>query len=903
MFENNELTKEELLEAPEESSASVSNRKRRRRDDTNFECQVCHRIFGRIEHLRRHANSHGEARSFKCVACGKGFNRLYVISENDLFALTKPSEPLTRLLNRDTLQRHELIHQKDPGVSKLKGARACKECAGSKVRCNGTMPCERCTVKQTDCVYPSAASPAQAQDSPSSAISDFPSTPGTSENASSSMLESASFPRQLEQSLPNVGHAVPFPEHHALNVSDTWNYNPHPETASQSNHLPPGSLPTYIHGLSLQDSNGQQTALSPFAGSYSGTEASFEITYTSSLSRDRHASLDQLSRRPRLVPNLRSRTAVMDSNSPTSQLMLASHQGESAHDQSDLRGTFHRSFNPSTSYLSRRRRFNFPLSGDVLPAFQSDDYTSFDMLSEQTYSAIHGSFIAVCTGLTAHQPVYGSSCFPSRKTLNALVKLYFERFHPVMPILHHPTLNLNTSHWILSLVIVTIGSHMSDFEQAEEYSLCLDEFLRRAISALDPHETIDRITLCQTKLLACINQIYSGEESWQESAYNEFLTDLVAFCQLEWKMSEAGFTTFAPEGHEAEFWERWVQLESCRRTGYAIWMLDTMWAYHFQVQPRLTLEDGRIPLPCQEVLWETKSALQWHHIFQFSPPNLTLLSALQTLQDHKDLQSTMGEFSRIILLHGFYHQSWEMERAEIRSQPRPHQMSTFALWRDSVCDSLEVLQWSANNVVNAASGMEHPTILHLHLARIVLFAPFQNICDLAYGMTKEDTSIGTAQMANLRTSIRKWVIEDESKARLAALHAGILLKHIRSFHTNSFYEPSAVLLATLTLWAYGAFTTTAIANRPPLQRRFSDTQGHPISIALDQPLEPDLVRSFIRDGRDMAPTLRGVGSIRGAGGPQRVLLEGSKLVSEIGRFGVGRKVIRVLNNLSLCRSI
>ena len=184
------------------------------------------------------------------------------------------------------------------------------------------------------------------------------------------------------------------------------------------------------------------------------------------------------------MPNLRSRTAVMDSNSPTSQLTLASHQGESAHDQSDLRGTFHRSFNPSTSYLSRRRRFNFPLSGDVLPAFQNDDYTSFDMLSEQTYSAIHRSFIAVCTGLTAHQPVYGSSCFPSRKTLNALVKLYFERFHPVMPILHHPTLNLNTSHWILSLVIVTIGSHMSDFEQAEEYSLCLDEFLRRAISAL-----------------------------------------------------------------------------------------------------------------------------------------------------------------------------------------------------------------------------------------------------------------------------------------------------------------------------------------------------------------------------------------------------------------------------------
>lgn len=51
-----------------------------------------------------------------------------------------------------------------------------------------------------------------------------------------------------------------------------------------------------------------------------------------------------------------------------------------------------------------------------------------------------------------------------------------------MPILHHPTLRLDESHWILGLAVVTIGSHMSDFEQSEDFSLCLDEFLRRAIS-------------------------------------------------------------------------------------------------------------------------------------------------------------------------------------------------------------------------------------------------------------------------------------------------------------------------------------------------------------------------------------------------------------------------------------
>jgi hypothetical protein len=263
----------------------------------------------------------------------------------------------------------------------------------------------------------------------------------------------------------------------------------------------------------------------------------------------------------------------------------------------------------------------------------------------------------------------------------------------------------------------------------------------------------------------------------------------------------------------------------------------------------------------------------------------------------------MGEFSRIILIHGFYHQCWEMASVEIQSQPQPHQISMYTRWRTSASESLDILEWSANNVVNAANGLEHPTLLHLHLARIVLFAPFQTICDLAYGMTKEDSTISSAQMTDLRTSIRKWVVEDSSKARLATLHAGALLRHLHAFHTSSFYEPSAVLLATLTLWAYGSFVTTATSTNPGLQRRYSDTQIHPVSIAIDQPLDPELARYFVRDGRTMIPTLRGVGSIRGPGGPERVLVEGSKLVSEIGRWGSGRKVRRILNNLSLCRSI
>jgi hypothetical protein len=331
-------------------------------------------------------------------------------------------------------------------VSKLKGARACKECASSKVRCNGTLPCERCSSKNAECVYPSAGSP-QTLDSPSSAISDVPSTP------------------------------------HVPNLPNTWTYH-HPEMALQQNQLIPAPLLGYDHGQSPQDSSTQQVAFSPFEGSCAGTEASFEVSYMPHVPRDRHASLDQLTRRPRLIFDMRSKTGVLGSEGLNILPTLNSHREEVTYNHLDAGSSFHRSFTPATNYLSRNRRFNFPLSDDVLPAFQDDAYTSFDLLSEHVYSLIHRQFMSVCTGLTSIQRPYGSSFFPSRKTLNAFVKLYLERFHPVMPILHQPTLNFDRSHWILSLAVVTLGSHMSEFDQCEEYSLCLDEFLRRAMASL-----------------------------------------------------------------------------------------------------------------------------------------------------------------------------------------------------------------------------------------------------------------------------------------------------------------------------------------------------------------------------------------------------------------------------------
>jgi len=142
-------------------------------------------------------------------------------------------------------------------------------------------------------------------------------------------------------------------------------------------------------------------------------------------------------------------------------------------------------------------------------------------------------------------------------------------------------------------------------------------------------------------------------------------------------------------------------------------------------------------------------------------------------------------------------------------------IQTYSKWRNSACDCLDILHWHANSVIGAASGMEHPTVLHLHLARVILLTPFRQITQLAHLMTNEPlpTFEEDFEIPTLKRHIQRWVLEDQHKARLAMIHAGVLFWHVRRFSADAFYEPSSVFLATLALWAYGTFAARTSSGR------------------------------------------------------------------------------------------
>ena len=285
----------------------------------------------------------------------------------------------------------------------------------------------------------------------------------------------------------------------------------------------------------------------------------------------------------------------------------------------------------------------------------------------------------------------------------------------------------------------------------------------------------------------------------------------------------------------------------------------------------------------------------------------------------------MGEFSRILCIHALFRQTWQVEnyfkqplnlwsptaeRQDIKTIEASMPVwlpgiPTYSKWRNSACDCLDILHWHANSVIGAASGLEHPTVLHLHLARVILLTPFWQIVQLAHLLTGERTKETEVQITSTRNHVRRWANDDQHKARLAMIHAGVLFWHVRRYSVDGFYEPSSVFLGTLALWAYGTFAehTSGVVREGESPGDEEDAESlFPTSVQLDRPVDDELVQLYVKRGATMRANITGVGNLCSAKGPGRVLLEGRNLLAGLKRWGCNRKAIRTLSALAeVCR--
>ena len=571
--------------------------------------------------------------------------------------------------------------------------------------------------------------------------------------------------------------------------------------------------------------------------------------------------------------------------------------------------------------------------------FAESSLMSDYLIQDEAYRNIAAAYAKFCIEVTYPVPAFESMEAPSRGLLQHLAFMYFEHFHPTFPIIQISSFRHNASHWLLVLAVASLGSHYVERRGLGMFSLSMHEFIRRVIREMDEYgleSPIDEAIIAQIKVLHSIGTVYCGNEQLRRSGL-KLRQDLALFVQTRQQETPAQQQPAASSGQR---WSTWCEEESRRRAVFGAWLIDSFWVFDLQKRPFLSLEDADRQLPCHEKLWAATDPSEWDSLYRQFPKPPTLIEALRDMYIEKHVLADIGEFGRTLLIYGLICRSREVEayfrqtlshwnpsaQKQVTRDVVPASpiwlpsVSTFAKWRNSACDCLDILHWDANAKIGAASGLEHPTVLHLHLARVLLLTP---ICDiLAFVQSATDTfDRSNPSIATQKARIQRWAVKDQYKARLAMIHAAVLFWHVRRHSANGFYEAPAVGLAALALWAFATFspkkkvrqdeaasqsdstaTSKSSRNRSGALAEILDDEEDEDAccdiILLDRPTDDELVQSFVRRGHALRAHMSGVGDLYGERGPEKVLLRGQKLLSSLNCWRVADSWHRLLKQLA-----
>ena len=593
---------------------------------------------------------------------------------------------------------------------------------------------------------------------------------------------------------------------------------------------------------------------------------------------------------------------------------------------------------------------SFSLSGTSLDIGHEIVY-----LSEGSYDQLRQAYEQCCMTPSLLWDAFEQVAFPPLPVFDRLIQSYRENFDQVMPFMHWSSLKDQALHWTVVAAMSAIGSRYVDHDQSYVFARSMQEFVRRISTWLESkHGSLgmNPTDSARFTLLHAVGVTYGGDLTTgshtlglqHKLAYNfELLLQ-------QWRDGTPHASSQGSGGSTVSAYLRWREQESILRLAHGLWLLDCMLVYHLQRRAVLTIADLSLPLPCHERMWNAQDAHQWEVARQdqsLSTPPPRLLRALEELYIEKRLAKDRGEYARIIMVHGLFQRSWEVERyySNPLSQWQPvaqrqsgndvlpkepiwlPSIPAFAKWQNSACDALDILHWQANATIGQASGLEHPTVLHLHMARIVLLVPYQQIVRLAELMTKPSLARGSQDPVSLvgglmdspeAVEIRRWAVSHQYKARLAVIHAGVVTWHIRRYAIDAFYEAPAVALAALTLWAFGVFAKSGATpahnarERPtsggPSIANFRSTNGpEPEAskndtceiILLDRPTDDELVQQFIKSGNTMQAHISGLGDLYQASTPEKVLVHGCKLLGQSRRcWSVASRWMTLLYQLS-----
>jgi hypothetical protein len=360
--------------------------------------------------------------------------------------------------SRDTLQRHLAVHDQAPirarKVSR-RAARACIYCVRSKQRCSGSCPCERCTRKDLDCLFPEGSGQASVS---SQNVLPAASNDSALIQGSQNMIESSS--NQLQVSEEISGSSI------------------RPQRASSTNPAPtdqqdaPLAFPDADEAPNFQAECGSmfEPLLWPL---YDNDMESYNMAPLYDTPDGAETDLLTSNYYFGDIPG----RAGFHTPSPASPFGVSSSERRRGRGRPSEIAT-----PPSLNLEFSIEDIHNPVQATVATdadtqerdILVSEDFRHISPLSASSYQEL----CEFCAGLFQGTADIPCPRLPSLEILNVFAQLYFEHFHEGFPLLHQGTFEIRKSSLLLYLVVATLGSQYSSLPSRARYRTVLLKVVR-----------------------------------------------------------------------------------------------------------------------------------------------------------------------------------------------------------------------------------------------------------------------------------------------------------------------------------------------------------------------------------------------------------------------------------------
>jgi hypothetical protein len=455
----------------------------------------------------------------------------------------------------------------------------------------------------------------------------------------------------------------------------------------------------------------------------------------------------------------------------------------------------------------------------------------------------------------------------SLNMMQTYIASFWLHFHPQMPILHKPTFQANNSPPLLLLVIITLGASCLEktygyevTQSGADLSAFLAWHLRWEIFMDADFRPPAKLWVFQALLLLEIFEKMYSTRPLHERAHIHHATSLTLMRRGSSLIGRSSVDS-PPSGTDSshasrhgsvngvhpssnqytadEWWNQWITNEATRRAAFAAFVMDSIHATMFGHSAVMVAHEMRLPLPCDEALWNATSSAEVGRVEQSLHANgikpTTFLDGLKKTLNGQPVRT--NSFGRTILMAGLLSVSWHMNQRDLqvsslgvsqalggRDKWRGSLTRAFDFWKidldESYAKANEGAQYPyySNKGADDENIFESRTVLH-HLAHMAMHVDIVD-CQIFAGASRLlGRSITPQDYAGAQRRMKDgWA--PTARARDATFYAlrflsqvllpedsnGVPVKPDFIYTARDDYllnRPWVLYFATLIVWSYG----------------------------------------------------------------------------------------------------